>query len=779
MEEAFDFPPIDDGPPPPFAAELNEPQAAAAAHVDGPLVVFAGAGSGKTRVITYRIANLVAVHDVPPYRILAVTFTNKAAGEMKHRLEGLIGPDLTRDLWVGTFHATSAKLLRQHHAAVGLKRSFVIYDDADQRAVMNRVVKELKLDEKRYPPRQILARVHTEKQEARGAADFIPGNYFDDIVGKCFTAYEAHMKQASAVDFDDLLLYALRLAESKERVGEELRRKFRYVLVDEFQDVNQVQYRLVRALSAAHHNLCVVGDDDQSIYRWRGADVRIVRNFKHDHAGAEIIKLEQNYRSSKNIVDAALGVIRHATDREPKELWTANVAGAPIRVVAASTERDEAAFVVERIMELLEKGVSAADIAIFYRVHAQSRVLEEVMRAERIAYQIVGGVRFFERAEIKNVLSYMRVLSNPASDVDLERIINVPARKIGDSTITKLTAKAEELGMGYFDAIDPLVESGGLSTGPKKALIAFQALIEELTKFAKTASPSEIATEVIDASGYRDALAAEETDEAEGRLANIEEFIGSIVEYEEEVAAAGEVATLDGYLERITLSAQIDDMADAPKVVLMTVHGAKGLEFSHVFLTGMEEDMFPFRSQDERRKGDIEEERRLAYVAITRARTELTITHTELRTIFGTLRPGSPSRFLADIPKDVITHENTASRHTGGGRFIDRMRAEGRGGTPFRPAPRADAPPPSFQPGERYVERDEDAAPRDTRAKAPSPIETPRAFEGELYVGVRVRHTSFGEGVVLAIDGGDDPTATIRFTGWAPKRVKARFLRPA
>jgi len=788
--EDFEFPPIDDGVEPPFVAELNEPQAAAAAHVDGPLVVFAGAGSGKTRVITYRIANLCAVHSVPPYRILAVTFTNKAAGEMKHRLEGLIGKDMTRDLWVGTFHATSAKLLRQYHEAAGLSRSFVVYDDGDQRAVMNRVVKELRIDEKRYPPRQILSRIHSEKQEGRDAADFIPGNYFDDVVAKCFEAYARHMREASAVDFDDLLLRALKLAESKDRVGEELRRKFRYVLVDEFQDVNQVQYRLVRALSAQTTNICVVGDDDQSIYRWRGADVRIVRNFKHDHPGSEVIKLEQNYRSTKNIVDAALGVIRHAQDREPKELWTDNEKGQLVRVVAASTERDEAAFVVGHVRELIDRGVSPDEIAVFYRVHAQSRVLEEVMRAERIAYQIVGGVRFFERAEIKNLLSYMRVIANPASDVDLERIINVPARKIGETTVSRLQAKAGELGerigkgVSYFDAIDPLVESRELGAAARKALLGFHELIKDLQTFAKTASPSELAAQILESSGYEEALRAEETDESEGRLFNLEEFIGSIQEYEEEVAALGDVATLNGYLERVTLSAQIDDMKDVPKVVLMTVHGAKGLEFSHVMLTGMEEDMFPFRSNDPDRKGDMEEERRLAYVAVTRARKELIITHTELRNIFGSMRLGSPSRFLRDMPTNVVENEATDSRRSAGGRFIDRDRQSwGRDRSESWTHPmsaggtrrdRQESPPPSFQPGERYVERDDEAPVRSM------PVKGGRALDpAALHIGSQVSHSSFGMGVVQSIDEGADPTATVRFTGWAPKRVKVRFLKSA
>ena len=399
----------DDAPP-----LLNEPQMAAAAHIDGPMVVFAGAGSGKTRVITYRIANLLATCNVPPYKLLAVTFTNKAAGEMKRRLERLVGADLVRDLWVGTFHSVCARLLRRYHDAAGLTRSFVIYDDDDQRAVMNRVFKELAIDDKRFPPRQVLGRIHKEKQEGITAAEFEPRDHAERVIAQCFSEYEKRLATANAVDFDDLLLKVLRILEDpKSAPGADLRRRFQHVLVDEFQDVNSVQYRLVRAFSAEHGNLFVVGDDDQSIYRWRGADVRIVRNFKRDMRGARIVKLEQNYRSSSNIVNAALAVIRSAKDREPKELFTENPPGALVLVVAAATERDEAAFVVERVRELAEADVELSEIAIFYRMHAQSRVLEEVLRAERIAYQVVGGVRFFERAEVKDLIAYLRVLSNP------------------------------------------------------------------------------------------------------------------------------------------------------------------------------------------------------------------------------------------------------------------------------------------------------------------------------------------------------------------------------
>jgi DNA helicase-2/ATP-dependent DNA helicase PcrA len=776
--------------------ELNEPQVQAVGHLDGPLLIFAGAGSGKTRVIVYRIASLLAEHRVPPYRILAVTFTNKAASEMKRRLEGLVGPDIVRDLWVGTFHAVCVRLLRRHHEAAGLERNFVIYDDADQRAVMNRVLKELDLDDRRYPPRQVLARIHASKQEGRGPAEFVPEGYLDDAIGKCFEAYERHLRAANAVDFDDLLLAVLRIAEDPESLaGADLRGRFRYVLVDEFQDVNQVQYRLVRALCGSHDNLCVVGDDDQSIYRWRGADVRIVRGFRRDFPRATVVKLEQNYRSAGHIVEAALGVIRPARDREPKELWTSNRPGEQVQVVAADSEHDEAAWVAERVRELIDRGVSAREIAVFYRIHAQSRVLEEVFRSERIPYQIIGGTRFFERQEVKDLLSYLRVVANPRSDVDLHRIINVPSRKIGATTIDKLIQTADALNTSLYDAIVPLTQGGGVATQAKRSLLGFRDLLEGLRAEARTATPSEIAGEVLDRSGYAKMLEDEGNAESDARLQNLRELLQSIVDYEEEARAAGEEGTLNGYLERVTLSSDVDALEETAKVAMMTIHAAKGLEFHAVFLTGMEEDLFPFKSQDAKRNEDFEEERRLAYVAITRARERLWITHAARRAIFGQTRYNAPSRFLGDLPKAAVRPVVTPASQMmarrperapggfgtwGGPRFggggSDRDRAAATQAGPERPRPAwshpqeragavlgARAAPPEVSPGERYVERDPGADAGD---------------EGlPLRRGMRVTHERFGAGVVQSVDPGADPIATVKFPGWGMKRIKASFLR--
>ncbi|APR79975.1 ATP-dependent DNA helicase UvrD/PcrA [Minicystis rosea] len=785
VASVYDFPPAEpELPEPSIPDDLNEPQRRAVAHVDGPLLIFAGAGSGKTRVIVYRIANLVAVHRVPPYRILAVTFTNKAAGEMKRRLESLIGPEVAKDLWVGTFHSVCVRLLRRYHDAAGLSRNFVIYDDGDQRTVMNRVIKELELDEKRFPPRQVLSRIHHAKQEGKGPEDVErEAGFQGNILAKCFEGYQRRLKDANAVDFDDLLLSVLRIVEDPESLpGQEIRGRFRHVLVDEFQDVNQVQYRLVRALASSTHNLCVVGDDDQSIYRWRGADVRIVRGFRRDNPNATVIKLEQNYRSSGNIVKGALGVIKPASDREPKELWTANQDGESISIVATDNEHDEAAFVVERIRELCVKGVSPREIAVFYRIHAQSRVLEEVMRAERIPYQIIGGVRFFERAEIKDCLSYLRVIDNPKSDVDLLRIINTPSRKIGDTTIEKLVQTADENGTSLYDALAPAADGGALGSAARNAILRFRDLLQSLMADARDMRPSELCEEVLGRTGYTKMLEADDSTEAETRLQNLRELVGSILAYEEEAAAEGEPGTLSGYLERVTLASDVDALEETPRVAMMTVHAAKGLEFEAVFLTGMEEDLFPFRSIDPKRGEDLEEERRLAYVAVTRARRKLWITYAGRRAIFGTTRYGLASRFISDLPRSSVRHDMTASLASHASHRPDpgmgavMARARGAWSHPqeqaassmsrFPGRPSAEAP--ARAPGERYVERD-DHAHGDAGGGG---------GEGELFTGMRVSHKTFGVGVVQAVDPGADPIVTVKFSGYGPKRIKARFLQP-
>ncbi len=724
---------------------LNEPQMQAVTHGEGPLLVFAGAGSGKTRTIIYRIANLLA-SGVAPYRILAVTFTNKAAGEMKSRLAELAGAEVTRDLWIGTFHSVCAKLLRRYSEEVGLKRNFVIYDDSDQKAVLTRAVRELNLSDQEYPAKLMSSLISREKREGRGPNEVKGDAGFNDALPEIYQRYQKALLLANAVDFDDLLLLMARIAENPEsRGGEELRNRFLYVLVDEFQDTNLIQYRLIRALSARRRNLCVVGDDDQSIYGWRGADVRLIRSFRRDFADAVVIKLEQNYRSTGNIVKGALGVIEPAHQREPKNLWTARDPGETIKVRLVKDEREEASFVVRTVKSEMARGVSADEIAVFYRVHAQSRTLEEAFRGANMAYQIIGGMKFFDRAEVKDLLAYLRLIMNPMSDTDLTRVINTPARGIGNKTVEHLLNVASENAMSAYDAIDSVVRDAELGSAARKKLAAFKLLLESLREEAKGLSPHALAGRVLEATGYRDILVKDDTAESDARLGNLEEMVGSIADYEEEIAqSTDEEATLEGYLERVSLVNATDALDGAPKVSLMTVHTAKGLEYRSVFLTGMEEEIFPYSRVSHEEPEEIDEERRLAYVAITRARERLYIVHAATRTLFGKTRYSSPSRFLRDLPEETVTREGTGWAATPYA-------------TPYS-APRAA----SLAVGTRVIERD--------------------VPEGEVGEGVQVRpgsrvyHKQFGEGVVERVEFGSAPTVVAKFKEHGTRRIHAKFL---
>ncbi len=821
------------------ADDLNEPQLDAVAHVEGPLLVFAGAGSGKTRVITYRIANLLVTHRVPPYRILAVTFTNKAAQEMRSRLDALVGPTLARDLWVGTFHATCAKLLRRYAEVTDVSKNFVIYDDADQRSVVNRVVKELGLDDKRYPPRQLLSAIHSHKQEGRRPEDVDQDGYFDEAVVKVFEGYEKQLRACNACDFDDLLLHVLRLAEhpgpgevafpgddpapddARARAGAALRAQFRYVLVDEFQDTNAVQYRLVRALVRDQQNggnLAVVGDDDQSIYRWRGADVRNIRHFSQDFPSAHVVRLEQNYRSTARIVRAALGVISPSRQRVPKELWTANEDGELIEIRSAADERDEASQVVSLIKARVREGWANREQAVLYRTHAQSRVLEETFRRERVPYKIIGGLRFFERAEVKDLLAYLRIVANPKSDVDLVRVINTPARGIGNTTIDRIVSVAERERITLLESVRAITRGNVESDVPaagRRRLAVFLEIVDDLVDHSvQNMPPSELASRAVERSGYHKALEDEGTDEAATRLQNLAELVGSIRDYEETARAAGSAPSITGFLEQAALVSAGDEKSTgaAPDdvVTMMTVHAAKGLEFRAVLITGLEDELFPFKGaratantlDDDRPslqpggaltedEEDLEEERRLAYVAITRARELLTLFHASQRTVFGQTRWGRPSTFLRDLPKDDVQQVASSRRD-----FVPRSGwgaaspPSSRQRTPFTHpqartssipppspsarsgeqsafsfGPKASAPPgASRAPGERFVELDDDVSRHDDD----SPSSSSARF---------VRHKRFGRGRVLeVVDDGADPKIVAEFPGWGRMTVLQRFL---
>ena len=575
-------------------SSLNSRQREAVVHEGGPLVVFAGAGSGKTRVITFRVAHLIAEHGVAPWRILAVTFTNKAAGEMRQRLLGLLG-DQGAAVQVGTFHATCARLLRRHGDQIELSKDFTIYDDQDQLALVKRVLRDLGLDEKRYQPKAMAARVNRAKQEMQGPEDIETPDSWSEIVRRVYHAYEERLRQANALDFGDLIYRTVRALESNDPFREAVVGRFSHVLVDEFQDTNHAQFRLVRLVSEGHRNLCVVGDDDQSIYRWRGADRRNILDFRASFPDARLVKLEQNYRSTQRILRAANAVIARNVDREPKELWTDNDEGDAILVVRTVDERDEARLVLRGIRELVSQGHRLSDVAVFYRTHAQSRVIEEALRGANIAYRIVGGMRFYDRAEVRDLLAYLRVLTNPADDMSLLRIINTPTRGIGKTTITRLLDLAARQARSLSELLDDPEVLDQLGSAARKRLMAFGALLSDMRNAASSGIPlGELGAEVVHRSGYSEMLQHDDTPEADARFQNVQELVASLDDFAREHPDA----SLSDFLENVTLQTSADEQTGGDRVTLMTVHAAKGLEFPVVMVTGLEEQVFPFKGID-------------------------------------------------------------------------------------------------------------------------------------------------------------------------------------
>ncbi|HET9620121.1 MAG TPA: UvrD-helicase domain-containing protein [Kofleriaceae bacterium] len=773
---------------------LNPEQRAAIEHGDGPLMVLAGAGTGKTRVLVHRIARLVET-GTEPWAILAVTFTNKAAGEMRHRLRQLLG-DAADAMWIGTFHATCARLLRRFGHHVGLTRSFVIFDDDDQIKLVEKLLKETGLDEQ-VSPRTILSRIDRAKN--RGIDPRTPTGVFDDVIVRIYPQYQAQLAKENAVDFNDLLLKTIDLFkfESAARV---LKLKFRHVLVDEFQDTNKVQYQLVWRFAEATRNLTVVGDDDQSIYAWRGAEPRNLLDFDRDFPDARVIKLEQNYRSTQTILDAANGIIRKNRDRHDKSLWTDRGGGEAIEIYQAGDERGEAYFVAQAVRRLLDDGPSSpSDIAILYRTNAQSRVLEEHLRAARVPAKVVGAVSFFERKEVKDVVAYLRLLANPAADSALERVINVPARGIGQTTVDRLQAAARANGSHLFDAVRmaSLGEVAGLGPGPRKKLQLFVELIDGLGDvIAGGASVAETIIQIIERSGLRAKLEADESTESRDRLDNLAELVTTASDFDDEVApaagsslaqmaaaeraeqaAAGQAAagqaeggetvveddgdrppTIEDFLERIALSSPGDQTANE-QVTLMTIHIAKGLEWPTVFLTGMEDGLFPSLREREGTSEDaaIEEERRLAYVAITRARERLVMSHARTRRVWGEIRIQQPSRFLDDLPADSLAQPRRARPNIPSApRIVDGDWA----GRARRPRP---------------------SQVRDELDQRTSYDDEPvfRVDAGDFPVGSQVTHAALGTGRVIATTGsGKDQRVVVDFGKIGQKTVFAKYLDP-
>ena len=748
----------------PLGRELNPAQIEAVRFPAKPLLVVAGAGSGKTRVITYRLAHLLS-QGADARRILAVTFTNKAARELKNRVERLFGgagPG-TYGMWLGTFHGIAARLLRRFGEAVGVRKEFVIYDDDDSRRLMSRVLADLQIPEKRFPVRQVLAVIDRAKNQGLTADRFPAGDHFDEVVSKAYRLYEERLTAASAVDFGGLLLKALALCKADCPAAPALAGLFDHVLVDEFQDTNHVQYHFVRFLSQRTGSITVVGDEDQSIYGWRGADIRNILDFERDHPGAGVIKLEQNYRSTSNILGTANAIIARNKERRPKRLVTEQSAGAPVVVFEGESEREEAEFVAGTIESDIGKDHSPRDFAVFYRTHAQSRVLEEALRVRNIPYVIVGGTRFYARAEVKDLLSYLRVLQNPQDSIALLRIINTPARGIGNTTVDRLLALANERGGSVHDALGIAVERPAiLGQAARRKVGEFVALLARL-RDGLVLPPAELAEKVLEESGYRDVLAADPSVESEGRLENLLELVAQMREYEKET----DEPTLSGFLERITLASDVDGFdPERGAVALMTVHTAKGLEFDVVFVTGLEEGTFPHqRSIDD--DGAMEEERRLCYVAVTRARKRLHLCRARWRRLSGQTFGGIPSRFLRDLPPDGVEHLVTPQPA-----YRD-LPTEGKGPWQGRWNRDLGKSCPGFgQPAAKLAVPGEITRHYDEGASG--------AGEGELglRVGMKVRHAQFGVGEVRAWQSsGAEMKVTVRFAHVGPKTVLARFLR--
>ncbi|MGQ9778528.1 MAG: DNA helicase PcrA [Bacillota bacterium] len=630
-----------------FLADLNERQREAVCHTEGPLLVLAGAGSGKTRVLTYRIAYLLA-QGVPPGAILAVTFTNKAAEEMRSRVVALVGP-VAKKIWVGTFHATCARILRADGKEIGIDPRFVIYDVQDQVAAVKEALAKLELSEKDFPPRSVLASISAAKNALVDPAAYeqTAFTFREKTVARLYPVYQEILRRCRALDFDDLLVETVRLFRTRPEVLRRYQDRWRYILIDEYQDTNHAQYVLVNLLAQKYRNICVVGDDDQSIYGFRQADIRNILEFEKDYPEARVVKLEQNYRSTKNILAAANGVIDRNLGRKPKRLWTENPAGEPVVVRRTFDEREEALFVVGEIERLCrEEGRALSEFAVLYRTNAQSRPFEEILIQRGLPYRVVGGLRFYERKEIRDLLAYLRFIENPADVLSFRRIVNVPKRGIGEVSVERVIDFAAEKGIDLLAAIARAEAIPELSAKARAGLACFARAV---TVAREAGSVLATTKTILAESGYMDELRREGTPEAQARLENIEEFLALAGRFDRE----SEDPSLASFLETVTLVAEADEYDPAAEAVtLMTLHAAKGLEFPVVFLVGLEEGLFPhLRAKEE---GDLEEERRLCYVGMTRAMERLYLTYTSLRAVYGDPRPTVPSRFLGEIPPEVV-----------------------------------------------------------------------------------------------------------------------------
>lgn len=750
-----------------WLADLNEAQREAVTHVDGPLLIVAGAGSGKTRVLTYRIAYLMIERGVSPYAIMAVTFTNKAAREMRDRIESLVG-SMAEKVWMGTFHATCVQILRRHVDQIGYSRDFTIFDSADQLTVIRESFKELNIDPKQLDPRAVRAAISQAKNERiePGAYSDAATDFRDRQVARVYESYQAKLREAKAFDFDDLLVRTVDLFEAAPDVLLNYQERFRFILVDEYQDTNHVQYLLVKMLADLHRNLCVVGDADQSIYKFRGADIRNILDFERDYPDAKVIKLEENYRSTANILQAANAVIANNLDRPKKNLFTKNPAGPPVGLFRAMDERGEAAFICDQIERLRqEETIALQDIAVLYRTHAQSRALEEEFIRRAINYRIVAGLRFYERKEIKDLLAYLRVIANPDDVFSLRRIINVPKRGIGEVTLSRLEAFAAAHQIPLYQAMERVEEIDGIGASVAKRIRAFDTMVKDVQSRRMELGLADLTEFVLRTSGYQRSLEEEATIEAETRLENLREFISVAAQFEEESPEAD----LNDFLEHVALVSDVDVMDDeAEAVTLMTLHSAKGLEFPVVFIMGMEEGIFP-HSRSMWDEGELEEERRLCYVGMTRAQKHLYLLCARSRRIYGQTMNAVPSRFLDEVPEHLVEdlnerydkelQEARAQLHRMGGQrsLADR----------FDPAGLASSTVDTRRPSLHVI----------PGGRSPYPTAKTEAAEqqkGYFKPGDRVRHPKWGTGTVVQVEqAGPDEVLTLAFPDIGVKKVMA------
>lgn len=758
---------------------LNERQREAVFHTEGPLLILAGAGSGKTRVLTHRIVYLIEELGVNPWNILAITFTNKAAGEMRERVDNLVGHG-AKSVWVSTFHSMCVRILRRYIDLIGYDDSFTIYDADDQRTLMKDVCKKLDIDTKKYSERMILSAISSAKNEMVTPAEYelnAAGDFGRQKIAKAYREYEGQLKMNNALDFDDLLMKTVQLLQTQPDVLDYYQERFRYIMVDEYQDTNTVQFKLVSVLASKYHNLCVVGDDDQSIYKFRGADIKNILSFESTFSDAKVIKLEQNYRSTSNILNAANAVIRNNRGRKDKTLWTDQGDGDLICFRQFDTAYDEAEFAADDIQNRVENGAAYKDFAILYRTNAQSRLFEEKFVAMSIPYKIVGGVNFYARREIKDLLAYLKTIDSGQDDLAVRRIINVPKRGIGLTTIGRVQESADARGIGFYETLKGLDLIPGIGRASAK-LDSFVSLIEYFKgRVAQQASLSDLLNEIIEMTAYVESLEAEGEEEAKARIENIEELQNKIAAYEEACADEGQPATLGGFLEEVALVADIDSLDESQDyVVLMTLHSAKGLEFPQVYLAGMEEGLFPSYLSTEDSES-LEEERRLCYVGITRAMERLTLSCARKRMVRGETQYNRMSRFIQEIPQELLTTRGTRA----GGAYAssagnvygsDAGDTYGQGGSgTYWQNQRS-----SYRQAQKSFQKQPFQSMPLQKGAQQFAVSKEKGLD--YIVGDRVRHVKFGEGTVKAItDGSRDFEVTIEFDSVGVRKMFAAFAK--